>query len=110
MAASEFPHEFIAEDKTAQDGASMYRYTFSSSNFPDHSVTFAKYVTHQLQNMDYDHITIHCPDGHPEWLTKFFRRMVGYGIPAEVTPVPTDRMLLGAMEAACRHTPYRWAD
>jgi hypothetical protein len=105
--AGYFPPELIAEDCEV-DGGSLYRFTFGPIGHPDLRAAFYTHVTGILSRMRYDHITINCPDGHPAWLTFFFRDLVGYGLPVEVTPTPTDPDLVQAIKAAARHTPFKW--
>lgn len=101
---------FVPEMKIASDGESLYRFTFDGQKLDDLSEPFYCYVESHLRRMDYAHITIHCVNGHPVWLTKFFDMFAGYGLPVEVTPRPTDPKLLAAIESAARYTPYKWGE
>jgi hypothetical protein len=102
-----FRPEFIAEEASV-DGGSLYRFTFAPDGGDDLSEDFYRFVTTHMSCMDYDHITIHCPNGHPAWLTSFFRKLDAYGFRVEVTPAPTDPDLIAAIERAAAHTPFRW--
>lgn len=102
-----FRPEFIAEQESV-DGGSVYRFTFAPDGGEDLSEDFYRFVTTHMSKMSYDHITIHCPNGHPAWLTSFFRKLNAYGLPVEVTPAPTDQDLIAAIERAVVHTRFKW--
>lgn len=102
------PRELTPEKMTV-DGRSLYRFTFQRTS-PDLSEAFYHLVSRHLGNMGYDHITIHCPEGYPQWLTKLFRNFEGYGLPVELTPEPLDMELIAAVESAIggRYDPLKW--
>ncbi|MEW6343347.1 MAG: hypothetical protein AB1704_22030 [Pseudomonadota bacterium] len=59
-----------------------------------------RFVTHALLYYDYEQLIFSCPDGHPLWLTYFFRKLKGYGLRAEVTPQPNNPHLVRAIMGA----------
>jgi hypothetical protein len=104
-----FRPEFIAEQETV-DGGNLYRFTFAPDGGDDLSEDFYRFITTHMSKMAYDHITIHCPNGHPAWLTSFFTKLNAYGLPVEVTPAPSDPALMAAIEGAARYTRFKWQD
>lgn len=102
------PPELIPEGLTL-DGRRLYRFTFRRTS-PDLSDAFYQLVSRHLAHMGYDHITIHCPEGYPLWLSKLFRSFEGYGLPVELTPEPMDMELIAAVESAIgeRYDPLKW--
>ena len=101
--------DFVPEIKVADDGETLLRYTFNGRDLHDLSGAFYRHLDdHVLREARCDHINIHCVNGHPVWLAKFFEKFVGFGLPVEVTPPPTSPALIAAIEAAARHTPYKW--
>lgn len=102
------PPELTPERMTV-DGHSLFRFTFRRLS-PDLSDAFYQLVSRHLALMGFHHITIHCPDGYPTWLTKLLRKFESYGLPVEVTPEPTDPELIAAVEAAVgeRYDPLKW--
>lgn len=102
-----FRPEFIPEHQIV-DGGSLYRFTFAPDGGQDLSEDFYRFVTTHMSKMSYDHITIHCPNGHPAWLTSFFEHLNAYGLPVEVTPTPTDPLLIAAIEGAATYTRFSW--
>lgn len=105
---SPLPPELTPE-RCEVDGHILFRFTFLQSS-PDFSEEFYQFVSLQLSRMGYQHITIHCPEGYPVWLTKLLRHFQGYGLPVEVTPTPSDAELLAAIESAIggRYDPLKW--
>jgi hypothetical protein len=91
------------------DGRRLYRFTFRRTS-PDLSEAFYQYVSRHLSRIGYDHITIHCPEGYPQWLTTLFRNFESYGLPVKLTPEPMDIELIAAVESAIgeRHDPLQW--
>lgn len=100
------PPELVPEHVEC-DGASLFRFTFNR-DARDLSHEFHQLTVEVLARMDYDHITISCPDGPPAWLTAYFRSLRAYGLPVEVTPAPTGRELLDAIATAKRRTRFSW--
>jgi hypothetical protein len=102
------PHELTPEGLT-HDGRRLYRFTFRRTS-PDLSEAFYELVSRHLARMGYDHRTIHCPEGYPQWLTKLFLDFEGYGLPVELTPEPMDMELIAAVESAIgeRYDPLKW--
>jgi hypothetical protein len=104
------PYPFAPEIRSS-GGALLYRFTFSSQDLPDLSEQLYQCITGDMRHMSYNHITIHCPDGHPAWLLRFLRKIQTHGLPLEVTPAPSDPVWIEAIEAAASiHTPHKWSD
>jgi hypothetical protein len=99
----------LTPEKLTIDGRCFFRFTFRRTS-PDFSEAFYEYVSRHLSRIGYDHITIHCPEGYPQWLTKLFRSFESYGLPVELTPEPMDMELIAAVERAIgeRYDPLKW--
>lgn len=100
---------FVPETKVASDGETLWRFTFDGRQLRDLSGSFYQYLENQfIRELRCEHINIHCLNGHPAWLTKFFQKFAGFGLPVEVTPPPSSPALIMAIQLAARPTNYRW--
>ena len=102
----ELPPELLGESEVFE-GKSLRRFTFAP-NAPDLNREFYELTIYVLARMNYDHITISCPQGHPAWLTNYFHSLAGYGLPVEVSPAPTDPDMVAALKRARRFTRFSW--
>ncbi|BCF95366.1 hypothetical protein [Paraburkholderia largidicola] len=102
----EVPPELLGEN-TVFEGQKLWRFTFGPDT-RDVSREFYDLTIYVLANMNYNHVTISCPQGHPAWLTDYFRSLVGYGLPVEVSPAPSDPEMVSALKAARRFTRFSW--